>query len=114
MIAVFAFLVAWTPFVLYLSFDPALALCKRLDNPFVSNVAHPLFMLFAVLVFPTACGVWVMRRAVNRLGLRCPHCRHELWDASDVVIATRNCPKCGRQVFESSDAADGEVIEHPN
>lgn len=55
-----------------------------------------------ILVFGTVLLVWVLRIQQTRLGLRCPHCGGGL-DGSDtrqVVIATRNCPTCGKPVLE--------------
>src|SRR5439155_24421884 len=36
-------------------------------------------------------------------GHRCPHCGAGLWRNLPIVVATRNCPGCGRRVVEEPD-----------
>ena len=42
----------------------------------------------------------IQRRARRTAALRCPHCGKQLEGIQTVVIATRNCGFCGKQVIE--------------
>ena len=40
------------------------------------------------------------RRVERRAGVACPHCSKALANFKAIVIASRNCPNCGKRVIE--------------
>lgn len=59
------------------------------------------------MVCPVALGFFamipLMRRVERRYGVACPHCAKSLVVHPSVVIASRNCPFCGKRVLEEDD-----------
>lgn len=43
---------------------------------------------------------WVERKRGRNPSLLCPHCRRNLMQMRHLVIASRNCPYCGKRVVE--------------
>lgn len=47
--------------------------------------------------------VHMNRRHLKNPLLVCPHCHSSLHDLAYIVVASHNCPSCGRQVLEPPD-----------
>jgi hypothetical protein len=62
-------------------------------------------LLATVGVLPVFFGVFALaaRWAQSHPHLKCPHCRRSLAESAKLVIATRNCPHCGRRVLAEPD-----------
>lgn len=74
----------------------------RLYNPLLADIVAPLIM-FAVGVPLMLYGFSQADRAYRKFpGLVCPHCGGNLSRAKSVVIATGNCPHCGRRVLHDA------------
>jgi hypothetical protein len=56
-------------------------------------VAIPLLIAVAVMI-PLS------RRNDRALGVGCPHCRKPLAQFKSIVIASKNCPYCGKLVLD--------------
>jgi hypothetical protein len=56
--------------------------------------AMPILLAF-VFVIP------LMLRIERRWGVHCPHCEKQLAECCGTVIASRNCPFCGKRVLEA-------------
>jgi len=73
-------------------------LSSRLDT-FTADVLTflpmglPLMIAFISMV-PLA------RRVERQSGIACPHCAKDLASYKAIVIASRNCPHCGKRVIE--------------
>jgi endogenous inhibitor of DNA gyrase (YacG/DUF329 family) len=48
------------------------------------------------------------RRLLRDVRLKCPSCGKQIVGMRHLVIATRNCPHCGRRVLQEPDEAKGE------
>jgi len=44
--------------------------------------------------------VWLAGRIERRYGVPCPHCAKALAGNKAIVIASRNCPYCGKRVID--------------
>jgi hypothetical protein len=44
--------------------------------------------------------VWLSRRIERQAGIPCPHCAKSLAGARAIVVASRNCPFCGKRVID--------------
>lgn len=57
------------------------------------------FLMFPI-IFILLFTIWLFDRKANGDSrLRCPHCGKRIDDKSDIVIATKNCPYCGKIVL---------------
>lgn len=55
-----------------------------------------MFPIIFILLFT----IWLFDRKANGdIRLRCAHCGRRVDDKSDIVIATKNCPYCGKTVL---------------
>jgi hypothetical protein len=63
-----------------------------------AEVSFGAVPLVAVLVFLT--GMWLgYRRGGRDPRLYCPYCRKMLFETRSIVVATRNCVRCGKRVL---------------
>lgn len=78
---------------------------------FGEPAAETLEGVVMLLAFPAFMAVILYgdRRASSDPRLRCPHCDKHLEAMSNLVVATRNCPHCGRRVLEEPPPAPGPV-----
>jgi hypothetical protein len=53
-------------------------------------------VLALILIIPLA------RRIERQLGIPCPHCGKALANHQAIVIASRNCPCCGKRVIQEA------------
>lgn len=91
------------------------ALILWLTAPFVQNwwgqkaavwLVWPMLFLFAAAFVLLFVGVTRADRAIKqRTVLHCDHCRGALHTEAmkEIVIASRHCPTCGRQVLRAAD-----------
>ncbi len=64
-------------------------------SPSIASIVQGslMFPCIFILLFT----VWLFdRKAGGDIRLRCPHCGKRVDDKSDLVIATKNCPYCGK------------------
>ena len=89
------------------------------DTYLASAVPHPLaeitrtfaLLVFLILLYALLTGilVWFLRRSARREpDLVCPHCSRVLALSFQRVVATRECPRCARELL-----ADPWPIENP-
>jgi len=78
----------------------------RLFNPDLADIVAPI-VIFAIGFPIMLLGFYHADRTYLRFpNLICPHCQGNLSRAKHVIIATGNCPSCGRRVL--SDDAIGK------
>ena len=58
-------------------------------------VAVPLVIAMGAIIMLT-------RRNDRDLGVPCPHCRKPLAQLKAIVIASKNCPYCGKKVLDDN------------
>ena len=76
------------------------ALTVRTVNEPVASFLAPVFLLFLGLPL-MLYGFWRVDRMYKRYPmLICTHCSGSLARAKSTVIATGNCPNCGRRVLD--------------
>jgi 4-amino-4-deoxy-L-arabinose transferase-like glycosyltransferase len=77
----------------------------RYNNPDLADFVGPI-LVFAVGLPMMLCGfVYADRTHKSFPMLLCPHCDGNLSRSKSVIIATGNCPNCGRRIL--TDAAIG-------
>lgn len=74
----------------------------RLFDPSLADIVAPIVML--LVGFPTMLfGFYHADRTYLKFPLLiCPHCEGNLSRAKSVIIATGNCPSCGRRVLHDN------------
>jgi hypothetical protein len=53
-----------------------------------------------VQIAAVVCIFWMYGRVKRQSGVRCPHCAKGLANRKKIVIASGNCPFCGKKVIE--------------
>lgn len=57
------------------------------------------------MALPVACALLALiplsRRVDKAFGIPCPHCGEQMQNHKTIVIASHNCPNCGKQVLEA-------------
>jgi len=90
------FMIAYSPFQ------------RRFEAYLRSKIAGPtpgiLKVLPVAIPFMIAIGAMIplTRRNDRDLGVPCPHCRRPLAQLKAIVIASKNCPYCGKQVLDEN------------
>ena len=51
-------------------------------------------------IITVLCVVWLSGRIERQSGVPCPYCARNLLNHQGIVIASRNCPNCGKRVIE--------------
>ena len=77
--------------------------CRALFAPVAQAIVGPVSFAigFPLLLF----GFHLTDRTYREfLKLICPYCDHSLFNSKSVIIATGNCPACGRRVLK-----DGQI-----
>ncbi len=79
----------------------AMALCRDVtdDNVRIGNVMILVYTQFPALVLMLGGWPLIEVRATRDKRVSCPFCRRSLITYRHLVIATRNCTHCGRQVL---------------
>jgi DNA-directed RNA polymerase subunit RPC12/RpoP len=95
-------LVAFAFIIAYGSFQ------QRFEAYLGSKMAGPtpeiLKMLPVAVPFMAAIGVMILlsRKNDREMGVACPHCGKPLAQFKAIVIASKNCPYCGKKVLEDN------------
>ena len=77
-----------------------LLLEKRLKLEYPDYSWLSMACIVAVLVMGIGCAFW-LKSVVDRTLPRCPHCQRVLRETrAEIVIASGNCPCCGKPVIE--------------
>jgi hypothetical protein len=76
----------------------AVATAKSFGEP-VGEIAS---IVPAAVIMILLFGIMIplSRRIERRYGIPCPHCGKSLAASKSIVVASKNCPNCGRRVIE--------------
>ncbi len=90
--------------VLLVPFFMVLAVCKlavvKSDDIWTKFIPAIVLVLF---VPGLVCGAkWVENACRSIAGMLCPNCSKPLTQSKSIVIATGNCPNCGRRVLNDN------------
>jgi endogenous inhibitor of DNA gyrase (YacG/DUF329 family) len=77
-------------------------LATKFDS-FAADILAVLPLGLAVIIM-LLCIVWLTGRVERQFGIPCPHCAKALAAHNAIVIASRNCPYCGKRVIDDDDA----------
>jgi hypothetical protein len=92
-------------FIILLLSVGATELTEETLGPVLSKFLPAAFFVLGVPVM--LFGFWRADQQHKRFAtLTCPHCAKPLVQSSRIVIASRNCPFCGRQVVAAPDLAE--------
>lgn len=72
----------------------------RLFDPNLADIVAPTVMFFVGFPLMLLGFYHADRTYLNYPHLICPHCQGNLSRARSVIIATGNCPSCGRRVLD--------------
>jgi DNA-directed RNA polymerase subunit RPC12/RpoP len=81
---------------------------RRFEAYLASRIAGPVPSLLKVLPvavpFLLAVGAMIplTRRNDRDMGVACPHCGKPLAQFKAIVIASKNCPYCGKKVLDDN------------
>ncbi len=70
--------------------------------PFLHDSTRPLFFFGATAMVVGLCVTLFTREVKDQHSLVCPHCAKPLSQSRDIVIATGNCPHCGRRIIKDA------------
>jgi hypothetical protein len=74
-------------------------------DPSTSFLERPLWLALGIaFVFMITLDFRSRRKLRREPCLSCPHCRRSFFDDASVVIATKNCPRCGKRVLSEPDS----------
>ena len=94
-------LVVWA--IVYLAWVAAVAYGTEALEPTVgvtiAEILRVAGLATAFMLLPRGLR-WLQPSTSRNAALVCRHCRADLHALSSVVVATQNCPSCGRQVLE--------------
>lgn len=91
-----AFIIAYSPFQ------------RRFEAYLASQVpgSPPRILKLLPITIPFLLAIGAMipltRRNDRELGVPCPHCGKPLASLKAIVIASKNCPYCGKKVLEDA------------
>jgi DNA-directed RNA polymerase subunit RPC12/RpoP len=93
-------LIAFLLFLAYTPFQDRFEsfLSTRFDSFNVYILTHLPMALTQIITI--LCIFWLAGRIQRQSGVRCPHCAKGLVKRKRIVIASRNCPYCGKRVIE--------------
>jgi hypothetical protein len=95
-------LLAFACIIAYMPFQHRFEAC--LGSKFTGQMSDILAMAPMALPLLLALVVFIplSRRIDLAMGVPCPHCGKPLAQFKAIVIASKNCPYCGRKVLEDT------------
>jgi hypothetical protein len=77
----------------------------RFENPYLNEI-FPYIIAGVLFLSIFAVGIFISRRAMKtsakNYGYHCLHCKEQIANNAFIVMATGNCPHCGKQVIDEN------------